>query len=109
MHVNSRPRTLSLLLALFATLAATSGCSRRQEQRAPAMTARVERTLHHDKQVWSLCFSPNGDWLASGGVDGVRIWRVADGALLRALPHPAGVTWVVCSGDGESVATGSYD
>jgi WD40 repeat protein len=35
----------------------------------------------------SVRFSPDGTLLASGGVDGrVKIWRVADGALLQRLP-----------------------
>ena len=60
--------------------------------------------------VWQVAFSPDSTLLASGGVDGtIRIWRVADGSLVRTLPQPAGVTCLAISRDGQWLATGSYD
>ena len=57
-----------------------------------------------------MAFGPDGQMLASGSVDGtVRLWRVSDGALVRTLKHPGGVTSVEFSPDGRWVACGSYD
>ena len=80
--------------------------------------------LHVDK----VAFSPDGRWLASGGhargalgtfwhqltgggADGnsVRIWRVADGALVAALPHPDDVIYLAFSPDGRWLVTSGED
>jgi WD40 repeat protein/tRNA A-37 threonylcarbamoyl transferase component Bud32 len=40
----------------------------------------------HDGTMWSVAFSPNGRWLASGGNDRtVRIWDTVKGQEVRAL------------------------
>jgi WD40 repeat protein len=80
------------------------------EDRAFPAPAMERRLVGHGAQVWSLAFSPDGQFLASGSVDGTaRIWRVGDGAPFLTLPHPIGVTSVVYSPDGRWLATGSYD
>ena len=44
------------------------------------------RLIHHPAPVRSVAFAPDGLTLASGSSDRtVRLWRVADGALLRSL------------------------
>lgn len=84
----------------------------------------INNGLHVDK----VAFSPDGRWLASGGHargavatlwhqltgagadgDSVRVWRVADGALVAALPHPDDVIFVALSRDGRWLVTSGED
>jgi WD40 repeat protein len=39
----------------------------------------------------------------------VRLWRVSDGALVQALPHPGDVMYVSFSPDGDQLVTGGED
>jgi WD40 repeat protein len=65
----------------------------------------------HSGAVVSLAFSPDGALLASGD-EQVRLWRVADGALVQTLPPPA-EAGLVCglafAPDGTMLAAGSGD
>jgi WD40 repeat protein len=77
------------------------------------------RILQHGNHAYTLSFSPDGRWLVSGGrahgaigtlwqqivgtrgaSDSVRIWRVADGALVRTLQTDDDVASVALSPDG---------
>src|SRR4051812_7737835 len=71
----------------------------------------VERVIRaHSAEVWGVAFSPDSQTLATSSVDGtVKLWRVADGTLLRTLPQPAGITAVAFSPDGQWLSTSSYD
>ena len=73
----------------------------------------------NEERVFSLAFSPNGDYLAS--IYRVEcyfvprdcclgVWRVSSGDCIKRLRiHPWGVSSVVFSPNGEYLASGSYD
>jgi WD40 repeat-containing protein SMU1 len=70
--------------------------------------------MMHDAPVLAVALSPDGALAASGDRDGhVKVWRLATGALLRALDPPsadgAGVTALAFSPDGGQLAIASYD
>lgn len=79
---------------------------------APAATLAVEDTPSVD----SVAFSPDGQILAAGSSGIVRLWRLAEGAVLATLDqHPGAVmrtvsaTPVAFSPDGQIIAAGSDD
>jgi WD40 repeat protein len=59
--------------------------------------------------VWSVAWSPDGRYLASGSRDNtVRVWDAADGRLLRTLEGHTDTVWSVAwSPDGRFLASGS--
>jgi WD40 repeat protein len=86
------------------------------------------RTINAGNHVYKVEFSPDGRWLAGAvrarGAIGtfwyqltgsgaaaspLRIWRVQDGALVAALPHPTDVFSVAYSPDGRHIATTDED
>lgn len=86
------------------------------------------RTIDNSRHVDQVAFSPDGRWLATGGHargtigtlwheltgggrDGaaVRLWRVSDGAMVAALPHPDDVIFVAFSRDGRWLVTSGED
>jgi transducin (beta)-like 1 len=55
--------------------------------------------------VYSVAFSPNGEFVASGAHDrAVYIWSVRDGSLVRTFTGPAGVFEVSWSARGDKLA-----
>jgi WD40 repeat protein len=64
----------------------------------------------HEDQVFAIAFSPDGQYLVTGGEDQtIRIWRT-DGQLVRTLTaHQGNVRRVVFSPDGQSFASASSD
>lgn len=64
----------------------------------------------HHGSAYCSALSPDGRHLATGGADGVRIWDVATGAMVKPLKgHFADVNGVAFSADGQRFATASDD
>ena len=65
----------------------------------------------HDSYVWSVAFSPNGEFLASGSLDKtIKLWNPKNGQLLRTLTGHDNEVWSVAfSPNGEFLASGSHD
>ena len=59
----------------------------------------------------TVCYSADGRWLATGGVDGAaRVWEVATGQpVSQPFEHPDWVSWVSLSPDRRWLATACRD
>ena len=78
------------------------------EQRLVIEVNHTHVCIELPSQVFSVAFSPDGQTLASGSRDyTVRLWRAADGTLLRTLKgHTEDVYSVAFSPDGKTLASG---
>ncbi|HEY9798717.1 MAG TPA: hypothetical protein V6D25_00040 [Leptolyngbyaceae cyanobacterium] len=66
----------------------------------------------HKKPIHSVCFSPDGQQLATGSADGTAcLWDLQGNPIGEPFPHGDDIcVWSVCfSPDGQQLATGSTD
>eukprot|EP01113_Clastostelium_recurvatum_P039602 TRINITY_DN6060_c0_g1_i1.p1 TRINITY_DN6060_c0_g1~~TRINITY_DN6060_c0_g1_i1.p1 ORF type:complete len:484 (-),score=88.80 TRINITY_DN6060_c0_g1_i1:36-1487(-) len=67
--------------------------------------AMVQNLTRHTEPVYSVSFSPNGEFLASGSFDRcLHIWSVRDGTLIRTYRGSGGIFEVCWNGIGDKVA-----
>src|SRR2546430_15523142 len=77
---------------------------------ALSLHADPQRTFQLGDVGRQVTFSPDAQVVAVSSVDRtVRLWRVADGKLLRTFTHPSGVTSAVFTPDGQWLVTAGYD
>ncbi|NET30511.1 MAG: NACHT domain-containing protein [Cyanothece sp. SIO1E1] len=70
----------------------------------------LKRLKGHDDWVWTMAFSPGGEFLASGGDGQVRLWQTTTGQCLLTRPgHTDVVRSVSFSADGRLLASASDD
>ena len=68
------------------------------------------RLEHHSADVNSVCWSPDGLWIASASKDAsVVVVDTSTGKVARRIHHEEGLLSVAWSPDGLRIATGSYD
>jgi len=78
-----------------------------------AATGNQESTIKaHLHDVSSVAFSPDGERIVSCSYDGIgkaKVWDVADGAEVMAVPAPSGDTffWAAFSTDGKKIVAAS--
>ena len=66
------------------------------------------RNSGHTSDVYSVAFSLDGRLLASGGIDGLRLWNPTTGRGLAALTaNKSSVSVVAFSSDGKTLASGA--
>lgn len=65
----------------------------------------------HEKALQSICFSPNGKWVVSGGTDDkIKVWNVETGKMeLEIKADQETVNVVAFSPSGKSIASGGKD
>jgi WD40 repeat protein len=71
----------------------------------------VVHRLDHRGGATAVAFEPAGEWVVSGGYDGVlRMWDMQSGRLIRELEGHSGTAWSIdVSPDGERIASGGED
>jgi WD40 repeat protein len=92
-----------------------SGASAEPGAELKVWDARLEKEVASIKlsgsRIDSVCFSPDGKLILTGGSDGVvRLWDLQTKCEMLALPgHGAGVVSVCFSPDGDTIASTSLD
>ena len=103
-----KTRRFLSLFAVFAILFANFGTLFAQDE----ITLKHLRTIEgHSSNVESVCWSPDGIYLASGSLDNtVIIWDAESGQRLLTLKgHSGSVLSVSWSPDGKYLASGSFE
>jgi WD40 repeat protein len=62
--------------------------------------------INGGSKIWAVAFVANGEYLVSGGVEWVRVWRVQDGKQMATV-EARGVKCLVVSKDGRWIAAGT--
>ncbi|MBD2458719.1 AAA-like domain-containing protein [Nostoc sp. FACHB-87] len=66
--------------------------------------------LKHQREIWSVVFSPDGKILVTVGKDGlIRVWNLSGKLLAQWQGHEGRISWVSFSPDGKYIATSSTD
>ena len=64
-------------------------------------------TTAHTSDIYSVAFSPDGTLLATGGIDGLRLWNPTTGqGLVTLTENKSSVSVVAFSSDGRTLASG---
>ena len=64
-------------------------------------------TTAHTSDIYSVAFFPDGTLLASGGIDGLRLWNPTTGrGLVTLTANKSSVSVVAFSSDGRTLASG---
>ena len=79
-------------------------------QKALLAVKELNRFSGHTGPVYSVSFSPDGQYIATASGDGtVKLWK-PNGELLKTFTGHQGLVWSVSfSPDGQTIATGSQD
>ena len=71
----------------------------------PESGRRLHSLERHTEPVYSVAFSPTGEYIASGSFDKcLRIWSAKDGSLLRTFRGEGGIFEVCWNKAGDKVA-----
>ena len=108
-NLNDDPER-SILLALQAEKSADTIEAQNALHRS-ILTSRVVRVLHHDAEVWSVAYNPDGKRIGTASQDKTaKIWDATTGELLITLTgHTKSVNGIAFSPDGKRIATSSDD
>jgi uncharacterized delta-60 repeat protein len=64
--------------------------------------------MTHEGVVYSVAFSPGGNYVVSGGQDSARVWETFTGKEITRLTDARGVRSVAFSRNGQYIVTGSF-